>query len=216
CDTHVHTLTYSGHGDATLDERVLTLAGEGVELPVAAEHNRQIDYHAAAVRLGVRKYFTPVVGNEVTTAVGHFNVFPLRAEGPLRDWFALLNRGLAVAPVGASDSHDVARYIVGQGRTYVRCKDADPGAIDVGEVVKSFREGRVLVSCGLLAEITVNDRYGPGDLVPSAGDVKVAVRGLGPSWAPAGRPPTSAHRPHARAAPRPPSRPRLRPWPAPR
>src|SRR5262249_32900076 len=32
CDTHVHTLTYSGHGDATVDERVLTLAGEGVEL----------------------------------------------------------------------------------------------------------------------------------------------------------------------------------------
>src|SRR6185312_9106901 len=42
---------------------------------------------------------------------------------------------------------------------------------------------RVLGSCGLLADITVNDRYGPGDLVPAAGDVKVAVRVLGPSWA---------------------------------
>jgi hypothetical protein len=265
CDPHVHTLTYSGHGDATIDERVITLAGEGVELPVAAEHNRQVDYHAAAVRLGVRKHFTPIVGNEVTTAVGHFNVFPLRVQGPLpdfrhkdwkslfasihdcnadgvvilnhprdrhsgfrpfgperfnaatgedldgwvlranalevvnsgahqtdlmrplRDWFALLNRGLAVAPVGASDSHDVARYLVGQGRAYVRCQDADPGAIDVAEVVKSFRAGRVLVSCGLLAEIAVNAKYGPGDLVPSAGDVKVAVRVLGPSWVTADR-----------------------------
>jgi len=33
CDTHVHTFTYSGHGDATVDERMLTLAGEGIELP---------------------------------------------------------------------------------------------------------------------------------------------------------------------------------------
>src|SRR5262249_53706982 len=93
----------------------------------------------------------------------------------------------AVAPVGASDSHDVARYIVGQGRTYVRCQDADPGAIDVGEVVKSFREGRVLVRCGLLAQIIVNDKYGPGDLVPAAGAVKVAVRVLGLSWVKADR-----------------------------
>src|SRR5262249_36372763 len=199
CDTHIHTLTYSGHGDATLDERVLTLAGEDVELPVATEHNRQIDLQAAAVKHGVRQYFTPVVGNEVTTAVGHFNIFPvpagdvvpdyklkdwkpltasiaertgakitilnhprdlprrLRPFGPehhnavtgenldgwallanavevvnsgaqqtdgmrlYRDWFGLLNRGILLTPVGASDSHDVSRFIVGQGRTYIRC-----------------------------------------------------------------------------------------------
>ena len=33
----------------------------------------------------MRRYFTPVVGNEVTTAVGHFNVFPVSAGGPLPD-----------------------------------------------------------------------------------------------------------------------------------
>src|SRR5205085_716148 len=93
-DPHVHTLTHSGHGDATLAERVVTVAGEGLELPVAAEHNKQADYRAAAVRAGVRAYFTPVVGNEVTTPVGHFNVFPLPAGGPVpefrvKDWKAL-------------------------------------------------------------------------------------------------------------------------------
>src|SRR5262249_21257762 len=76
CDTHVHTLTYSGHGDCTLDERVVTIAGEDIQLPIATDHNRQISYHAAAIKHGVRKYFTPVVGNEVTTDVGHFNIFP--------------------------------------------------------------------------------------------------------------------------------------------
>jgi hypothetical protein len=254
CDMHVHTLTHSGHGDATLDERVLTLAGEGVELPVATEHNRQVDYGPAAVRRGVRPYFTPVVGNEVTTAVGHFNIFPVPAGGPVpdwnckdwpslfasidrttgarvvvlnhprdlhagfrpfgperhlaltgedldgwvlranavevvnsgaqqsdvlrpvRDWLGLLNRGLSLTPVGSSDSHDVSRYIVGQGRTYVRCRADRPGAIDVAEAVESFRKGRVLVSCGLLADIVVNEKYGPGDLAPVGGDVKVAVR----------------------------------------
>ncbi|HKB04571.1 MAG TPA: CehA/McbA family metallohydrolase [Gemmataceae bacterium] len=264
CDTHVHTLTHSGHGDATVEERVVTIAGEGLELPVATDHNKQVSYEDAAEAAGVRMYFTPLVGNEVTTSVGHFNIFPAKAGGPLpdyrardwsavfaeiadktkapvvvlnhprdkhagftpfgperilaatgedlagwdlkanaievvnsgaqqtdvlrpyRDWFALLNRGTAITPLGASDSHDVSRYIVGQGRTYVRCKDDRPGEIDVEEVVKTFREGRVLVSCGLLAEIAVNDKYGPGDLVPP-GDVKVAVRVLGPSWATADR-----------------------------
>jgi hypothetical protein len=99
-----------------------------------------------------------------------------------RDWFGALNRGLTLTPVGASDSHDVSRYIVGQGRTYIRCRRDKPGAIDVREAVKSLREGHVLVSCGLAVDITVNDKYGPGDLVPAAGDVKVSVRVLGPSW----------------------------------
>jgi hypothetical protein len=39
CDTHVHTLTYSGHGDATLDERAITLAGEAIELPIATDRD---------------------------------------------------------------------------------------------------------------------------------------------------------------------------------
>jgi hypothetical protein len=265
CDTHVHTLTYSGHGDSTLDERVVTLAGEGIELPVATEHNRQVDYEAAAVKHGVRAYFTPVVGNEVTTSVGHFNVFPAPAGGPVpdfnlkdwkslsasiekttgakvvvlnhprdlhagfrpfgsvrhlaltgesldgwvlpanavevvnsgalqsdplrlvRDWLGLLNRGVFLTPVGASDSHDVSRYIVGQGRTYVRCRADRPGEIDVAEAAANIRRGRVLVSCGLLADVAVNDEYGPGDLVPAAGEVKVAVRVLGPGWVRADR-----------------------------
>jgi hypothetical protein len=265
CDTHVHTLTHSGHGDSTLDERVVTIAGEGLELPVAAEHNLQVDYRAAAIRQGVRDYFTPIVGNEVTTAVGHFNVFPVRAGGLvpdwrgkdwkavfgsiaertgakmivlnhprdrhsgfqpfgperhlaltgedldgwelratgmevvnsgalqtdamrlIRDWFGLLNRGLFLTPVGASDSHDVARYIVGQGRTYVRCKNDRPGRIDVDEAVQSLVAGRVTVSCGLLTQITVNGKYGPGDLAPASGEVRVEVRVLGPGWVTADR-----------------------------
>ena len=261
CDTHVHTLTHSGHGDATTPERLITLAGEGIELPIATDHNIHIDYEPLARQMNLRQYFTPVIGNEVTTSVGHFNVFPVRLRArvpdhkgqdwatifdcvystpgvkvailnhardlhsgtrpfgpklhnavvgenldgwPMRfnamevvnssatqtdvlrlfhDWMALLNRGYSVAPVGSSDSHDVARHFVGQGRTYIRCDDRDPGRIDVEAAVNSFLEGRVLVSYGLLAELTVGGKYQSGDLVPVTDDtVPVEVRVLGPHW----------------------------------
>src|SRR5262249_29250022 len=94
CDTHVHSLTHSGHGDATETERVIAIAGEGLELPIATEHNKQVDYHAAAVKAGVRSYFTPIVGDEVTKPVGHVNIFPVKPAGPVpddkvKDWAGL-------------------------------------------------------------------------------------------------------------------------------
>jgi len=260
-DTHIHTFTYSRHGDATLAERVVTLAGEGIELPIATDHNLAVDYEEAARAAGVRKYFTPVIGDEVTTPkLGHFNVFPVdksaqlinfraptweklfddidaRAPGavvilnhardehggfrpfdPARhisltgedldgsrlracamevinsgailndplmlyhDWMGCLNRGLRLSPVGASDSHDVTRFIVGQGRTYVRADDRDVSRIDVKQAVEAFKQGRVLVSYGLLVDMKVNERFRPGD-VASAGEVDVEVRVSGPSWA---------------------------------
>src|ERR1700730_4127877 len=73
CDTHIHTLTNSGHGDATDEERALTIAGEGIELPVITEHNFISDFLIVAKRMRVDTFFTTVPGDEVTTAVGHFN-----------------------------------------------------------------------------------------------------------------------------------------------
>jgi hypothetical protein len=34
-DTHVHTGAFAGHGDAAIEERMQTIAGEGIELPVS-------------------------------------------------------------------------------------------------------------------------------------------------------------------------------------
>lgn len=96
CDTHIHTLTHSGHGDASLTERMITLAGEGIELPVFTDHNVAVDGDPEAQRLNLRRYFTPVIGNEVTTPRGHFNIFPVTAGAPapdatLTDWTALFD-----------------------------------------------------------------------------------------------------------------------------
>jgi hypothetical protein len=258
-DTHVHTFTHSRHGDATEEERAITLAAEGVELPVMTDHNIYVDLNTAARNANVRSYFTPVTGDELTTSVGHFNVFRTTAGTPViahqaadwtqvsenikeadnkiiilnhardihngfrpfdpsrhlssagtskddwkfpanamevvnsgsqqtdymqlyQDWFGMLNRGYFLTPVGSSDSHDVSRYTVGQGRTYIHTNDDNPGNIDVDKALKSFREGRVMVSAGLLTKITVNNTFGAGDLVPASGKMLVSVEVSGPSW----------------------------------
>lgn len=258
CDPHLHTLSFSGHGDATDDERAVTIAGEGLELPIATEHNRHESYAPAAVRMGVRDRFTPLAGNELTTAVGHFNVFPVEPGTPApdasarswpellgpvrgrivilnhprdrhagyvpfgpenfhpvtgafrhgwtpeftalelvnsgalrtdlyqtyRDWFALLNAGHRIFGVGASDCHDVNRFIAGQGRTYVAVPDADPGRLDIEQAVRAFREGRLLVSLGLFVQARVNELYGVGDVATGLGaEIEVSVTVQGPSWA---------------------------------
>jgi hypothetical protein len=94
-DTHIHTLEHSGHGDASEAERLVTLAGEGVELAIATDHNHNIDYRPLQRDMELTRWFTPVVGNEVTTKNGHFNAFPLdpQDEVPVyeeTDWVKLV------------------------------------------------------------------------------------------------------------------------------
>lgn len=86
CDTHLHTLTFSGHGDSTLTERIVTIAGEGVELAISTDHNHHTDYAPEQKKLSLNKYFTPMVGNEVTTKNGHFNAFPLSPKKPVPNY----------------------------------------------------------------------------------------------------------------------------------
>lgn len=268
CDTHIHTFTYSRHGDATAEERVVTLAGEGIELAVASDHNQHADYSEAARRLGVADRFTYVRANEVTTSAGHFIAFPIadasappanarltdwpalmqsmrgvpgvsvvvlnhprdthnnfipfapenfdvvtgeNRRGPepftfdaievcnsgtlqsddmqsFRDWFALLNHGYKITAVGSSDSHDVSRFIVGQGRTYIAMDDRQPGQLGIDEACRQLKAGRACVSMGLLVRITVDGRFEPGDLATGLGnEVAVSVQVLGPGWTQAER-----------------------------
>jgi hypothetical protein len=94
-DTHVHTKTHSGHGDIDMEERVITIAGEGVELAVATDHNHHTDYRPTMEKEGVREEFRSIIGNEVSTPIGHFNAFPFEkdAEPPDHDhtdWVKLI------------------------------------------------------------------------------------------------------------------------------
>jgi hypothetical protein len=268
-DTHVHTFTYSRHGDATAGERAITLAGEGIELPIITDHNQNVTIVPTAESgTNVTSYFTPITGNELTTKVGHFNVFKTVAGAPAinhnaadwneisknindknqlnnrqgiilnhardihndfrpfdpshhvssagaskfdwkfpanamevinsgsqqsdimvlyHDWFGMLNHGNFLTPVGSSDSHDVSRYTVGQGRTYIQCQDPDVSKIDIDKAIGNFIDGRVSVSMGLFTKILINDDYGPGDLVPGSPSIHVTVEVSGPAWVTAER-----------------------------
>ena len=105
-----------------------------------------------------------------------------------RDWFALLNHGYRITAVGSSDSHDVSRFIVGQGRTYIACDDRDPGKLDVAQACRQLKAGHAYVSMGLLVRLSVNERFEAGDLATGLGDqVDVNVQVLGPAWAQADR-----------------------------
>lgn len=76
-DFHLHTLTHSGHGDSNLKERVITLAGEGVEFAVATDHNHNTTYAPEVEALKLDGKLAHITGNEVTTPIGHLNAFPL-------------------------------------------------------------------------------------------------------------------------------------------
>ena len=261
CDPHIHVRTFSGHGDSTVEERIPTIAGEGIELPVATDHNHHTDFAPYQSSAEAQSHFTSVIGNEVTTKVGHFNAFPvkkgstpanhkteswpelfrsmratpgvevillnhprnvhsnfsptdpshfnpvtgksrrdggldmdaievitsaaLQADhmGPFRDWFALLNSGRRVTAVGSSDTHDVNRYLLGQGRTYLRCPDKQAGKIDVSAACRSFRDGRALISMGLLTKIKVAEQFEVGDLATNLPEkVVVEIEVHGPRW----------------------------------
>ena len=88
-DTHIHTLQFSGHGDASALERQVTLAGEGVELAIATDHNHNTDYGPFQREAGVTPFYTAVCGNEVTTEIGHFNAFPLDPREPVPPYKSL-------------------------------------------------------------------------------------------------------------------------------
>ncbi|MBL1216693.1 MAG: hypothetical protein D8M59_04280 [Planctomycetes bacterium] len=76
-DFHLHTLTHSGHGDANMNERIISIVGEGVEFAVATDHNHHTDYHPTMIEVGATELLTAVTGNEVSTSIGHINAFPL-------------------------------------------------------------------------------------------------------------------------------------------
>jgi hypothetical protein len=109
-DTHMHTLTFSGHGDATVEERMMTLAGEGIEMAVSTDHNHNTDYRPFQTKLALNQFFTPVTGNEVSTLVGHINAFPMDPlaappESKLNNWVQLVDGIRAKGPKVVALNH---------------------------------------------------------------------------------------------------------------
>lgn len=74
---HVHSAP-SFDSDVPLDQRVLSLAVEGVEVFASTDHDTSADFSAAIAALDLQRHVHWVRGNEITAnGFGHFNVFPL-------------------------------------------------------------------------------------------------------------------------------------------
>lgn len=79
-DPHMHTV----HSDGRMDvaERIKSVVAEGVDVAVSTDHNYLSDYQPTLLKLGLDKYLSTVVGNEVTTGgVIHYNTYPLLFRG---------------------------------------------------------------------------------------------------------------------------------------
>ncbi len=75
-DLHVHAAP-SPDSSVTLEDRVTSLAGEGVEVAVATDHNHVTDYASAIDKRNLVGALRGITGVEITTVGwGHFNCYP--------------------------------------------------------------------------------------------------------------------------------------------
>jgi hypothetical protein len=105
-----------------------------------------------------------------------------RRDRVLADWFAAIARGHKLVATGGSDSHDLARTVIGYPRTYVR--EPASAAPDPKRIVAALKAGRAFVSNGPLIDLNIQGR-GPGDSVslpPSTETLRVRVQVDAPSW----------------------------------
>ncbi len=98
-----------------------------------------------------------------------------------RDWMALNNHGRRVTGTGTSDTHTLGNP-AGFPRSYVHVGETASAAdFDVSDIMDAVKDGRVIVSGGLLITLGADM---PGDIrSESAGTVSFDVKVESPSWA---------------------------------
>ena len=78
-DFHLHS-QYSLDSGHSLDKRVKSFAGEGLEYAVSTDHNFVVDYADTIAHLDLNRWVNSAIGLELTTLDrGHFNGFPLES-----------------------------------------------------------------------------------------------------------------------------------------
>lgn len=78
-DFHLH-MENSFDSAVSLEDRVISAAGEGLDFIVSTDHNHVTDLEPVISRLGLQSHIRSAPGNEITTRdhfFGHFVVFPL-------------------------------------------------------------------------------------------------------------------------------------------
>jgi hypothetical protein len=76
-DFHLHSINSLDSAE-TMEDRIRSFAGEGLEYAVATDHNFVTDYSPTITAMGFEAFMNSAVGLELTTMNrGHFNAFPL-------------------------------------------------------------------------------------------------------------------------------------------
>lgn len=81
-DFHLH-MKNSFDSAVSLEDRVISCVGEGLDLIVATDHNFITDLAPVVEKLQLTRWVKSIVGNEITTRkhmFGHFNAFPLTVD----------------------------------------------------------------------------------------------------------------------------------------
>jgi hypothetical protein len=77
-DFHLHAAP-SKDSEVSLEDRIATLAAEGVDFAVPTDHNHVTDYRPVLEQMGLQSSISSVPGVEITTwdpQFGHFNAYP--------------------------------------------------------------------------------------------------------------------------------------------
>ncbi|MBI5489368.1 MAG: CehA/McbA family metallohydrolase [Deltaproteobacteria bacterium] len=105
-------------------------------------------------------------------------------SGPVDDWFRLLEHGIVKTGLGNSDSHSITSLETGCARNFVYVGSDDPAAVDIRDVVRAIKAGRVVASYGPFVELFVND-HRIGDTVAlgaGGGSVHVEAQVQWATW----------------------------------
>lgn len=92
-DTHVHSGP-SADSPVVLPVRVRAAAAEGLEVPVATDHEAIVGLGAAIAETGLQDFVATITGEEVTASLPeHLTMFPVQPDGTLRGgivrWYTL-------------------------------------------------------------------------------------------------------------------------------
>ncbi len=101
----------------------------------------------------------------------------------IKDWLNLLSRGFFYPAIASSDAHQIDTEEPGYSRTYVYVADQDIAELEIGAVIAALGEGHSFVTNGPIVEVTVNDRFLPGDsLSAPGGEVELLIEVRTAPW----------------------------------
>jgi hypothetical protein len=165
-DYHVH-LVHSWDCSVTRDDRIRTMAAEGVDYFVASDHDFVTDLRPDVARLGLEDHLAAVVGSEVTTFnLGHFNVWPLVRDpdsytGGSIDW------GRAGVPPG-QDFPSLGSYDLSPAELFAAARARVEPASDGGVIqVNHFNSGTLgyLALAGIDTALDPPQSFTPVELI---------------------------------------------------